>query len=100
VGGVEHPLRIHRLDVVDADRRRELAGRQLEAIVVGHAQEALSQAAQRLRLALVGTADRLDDTRLRTPPLLMGVIVGELVGDHVGTMRASLSGRASGHAYA
>jgi hypothetical protein len=82
-----------RLEVVDADIRRELAGRQIDAIVVGHAQDALGQSAQALRIDLVGAADRLNDTRLRAPSRLMVVIVGELVVDGVGTVLTSLSGR-------
>jgi hypothetical protein len=92
-GGVEHPVRLDLLDVLDADIQRELAGRQLEAVGVDHAPETLGQAAQGLRIDLVGTAERRDHTRLRAPSLLMVVMFGELVVDGVRTMWASLSGR-------
>jgi hypothetical protein len=91
-GRVQAAIRIDLLDVVDADIRRELPGRQIDAIVVGHAQDALGQAAQGLRIDLVGTAKRIDDTRLRTPSLLVVVIFGELVVDGVGTVLTSLAG--------
>jgi hypothetical protein len=45
VGGVEDAIRIHLFNVVDADIRWELAGRQIDAIVVGHAQDTLGEAA-------------------------------------------------------
>jgi hypothetical protein len=93
VGRIEDAIVKDLLDVIDADIWWELAGRQIDASVVGHAQDALSQAAQGLRIDLVGPAERLDDTRLRAPPLLMVVIFGELVVDRVGTVFASLSGR-------
>jgi hypothetical protein len=86
-------------DGVDADIRRDLAGRQLDALVVGHAPEALGQSAQALRIDLGGAAERLNDTRLRAPSLLLVVIVGELVVDGVGTVLTSLAGRSSVHAY-
>jgi hypothetical protein len=93
VGGIEDSIRIDLLDVVDADIRRELPGWQIDTIVVGHAQDALGQAAEGLRIDLVGTAERIDDPRHRAPPFLMVVIFGELVVDGVGTVLASLSGR-------
>ena len=55
-GSIKHAIRIDLLDVVNADVRRERAGRQIDPLVVGHAQQALGQSAQGLRIDLVGTA--------------------------------------------
>src|SRR5215475_15167306 len=99
MGGVEDAIHIHLVNVVDADIRRELAGRQIDAIIIGHAQDTLGEAAQGRRIDLVGTAERIDDTGLRAPSFLMVVVFGELVVDRVGTMLASLSSRSQVHAY-
>jgi hypothetical protein len=99
-GGVEHPGRIDGLAGVEADIRRDLAGRPIDAIVVGHAPDTLGPSAPGLRLDLVGTAERIADPRLRAPSCLMVVMFGELVVDGDRTVLASLSGRASVQAYA
>jgi len=92
VGGIEHAIRIHLLDVVDAHIGRELAGWQIDAIIVRHAQDALRETAQGLRIDLVGAAERLHHTGLRAPPVFLVVMLGKLVVDRVGTVLASLSG--------
>jgi hypothetical protein len=92
------PRRLDRLEVVEAARRRELAGRPLEARVRGHASAALRQAPQCLRIDRVGPDARLDDTRRRAPPVLMAVRCGAWGVHGVGPGLASRSGRSSGPA--
>jgi hypothetical protein len=64
-----------------------------------HAQKALGQSAQGLRLDLGGTAERRNAPGLRASSGLMLVIFRALVIDGVGAGLASLAGRASIHAY-
>ena len=98
MGGIEHAIRIHLLDVVDAHIGRELAGWQIDAIIVRHAQDgALREAAQGLRIDLVGAAERINDTSLRASPVLVVVIFGKLVVNGVGTVLASLSRGSCGY---
>jgi len=63
-----------------------------------HAQKALGQSAQGLRLDLVGTAERRNAPGLRASSGLMLGIFRALVIDGVGAVLASLAGRASIHA--
>jgi hypothetical protein len=93
MGRIEHALPRDLRDGVDAHIGWDLASRQSDAIIVGHTPDPLGEAAPGLRIDLVRTAERLDDTRLRASPRLVVVMFGELVVDGVGTVRASLSSR-------
>jgi hypothetical protein len=89
-GGLQHAIRLHLRKVVDADIRRERAGRQIDPLIVGPAQKALGQSAQGLRIDLVGTAERLADPGLRASSGLRVGIFRQLVIDGVGAVLASL----------
>jgi hypothetical protein len=98
-GGLEHALRRALRNDVEADIRREYAGRPIDPLVVGHAQQALGQSAQGLRIDVVGTADRRNAPGLRASAGLMVVIVRQRVIEGVGTVLALLSRGTSIHAY-
>jgi hypothetical protein len=100
MGRLEHAIPIDVRAVVDAHIGWDLAGRQLEALIVGHTQETLGEAAQGLRIDLVRPAERLDDAGFRASPRLVVVSFGERVVDGVGTALASLSRRSQVQAYA
>jgi len=91
LGHSQAALRVDLFHVVDAHLRRELPGWELAASIVGHAQEALGEAAQGVRIDLVSPPERIDDTGLGAAPLVVGVMFGQLVGERVGSVCASLA---------
>jgi len=93
-GRLAPAIGLHRLHIVDADLRRDRASRQSDPRIVRHAQQALGQSAQGLRIDLVGTAARRNAPRLRAPPRLMVVMFRELVIESGGAVLASLASRA------
>ena len=69
MGRSEHAIPRDGLAVVEAHLGWDLAGRQIDALSVGPPQETLGEAAPGRRIALVRTAERLDDPGVRTSPL-------------------------------